>query len=118
VDHDQPTTGTIVREHLLTGDLSGRPGRIDRVEAHQVTLPPGQAAGRHTHPGGVVGCVTSGRIAYQLDGQPTEELHAGSAFFEPAGATVLRFDNLSASQPATFVACYLLTGDQPAIQAL
>ena len=31
------------------------------------------------------------------------------AFFEPADAAIRRFDNLSASQPATFIACYLVT---------
>jgi quercetin dioxygenase-like cupin family protein len=114
MDHQAPDA--ITREHLLTANLTGRAGRIDRVESHQVTLPPGQASGRHTHPGGVVGYVTGGLIAYELDGQPVQELRAGSAFFEPADVLVHRFDNLSASEPATFVACYLLTGDQPLIQ--
>ncbi|MDX3100565.1 cupin domain-containing protein [Nonomuraea angiospora] len=108
----------ISREHLVTGDLTGRPGRIDRVETHRVTLPPGAASGPHTHPGGVAGYVTAGRIVYELDGHPAQELRAGSAFFEPAGATVRRFDNLSATEPATFVASYLLTGDQPLIESL
>jgi quercetin dioxygenase-like cupin family protein len=106
------------RERLLTGDLTGRPERIDRVETRRVTLPPGQVSGPHTHPGGVMGYVTSGRIGYELDGHPTRELRAGSAFFEPPGATVHRFDNLSPTEPATFVACYLLTGEQPLIEPL
>ncbi|WP_171075206.1 cupin domain-containing protein [Nonomuraea basaltis] len=109
---------TVRREHLLTGDLTSRPERIDRVETHRVTMPPGAASGLHTHPGGVTGYVTSGRIVFELDGHPAQELHAGSAFFEPAGATVHRFDNLSVTEPATFVACYLLTGDQPLIESL
>jgi TetR/AcrR family transcriptional regulator, transcriptional repressor for nem operon len=108
----------ITREHLLTGDLSARPGRVDRVEIYQVTLPPGQATGRHTHPGGVAGYVTSGEIAFEPEGQPGRELRAGSAFFEPAAATISRFDNLSAAEPATFIGCYLLTGDEPLIQPL
>jgi quercetin dioxygenase-like cupin family protein len=108
----------IAREHLLTWDLAGRMGRIDRMEMHQVTLPPGQAAGRHTHPGGAAGYVTRGRIAFQQDGHPVQELHAGSAFSEPAGATILRFDNASATNQASFIVCYLLTGDQPLIQLL
>lgn len=106
------------REHLLTGDLAGRPGPADRVEIYQVTLPPGQVAGRHIHPGGVAGYVTRGHVAFELDGQPVHELRAGSAFFEPAGATVLRFDNVSTTEPVTFIACYLLTGDEPLIQPL
>jgi quercetin dioxygenase-like cupin family protein len=108
----------ITREHLLSGDLTARNGRIDRVEIHQVTLPPGQATGRHAHPGGVAGYVTSGRIAFEPDGHPAQELRTGSAFFEPAAAAISHFDNLSDSQPATFIACYLLTGDEPLIQPL
>jgi quercetin dioxygenase-like cupin family protein len=115
IDHPARRSA-VVREHLLTGDLTGREGRIDRTEIHRITMPPGQASGRHTHPGGVAGYVTNGRIVFELDGQPPQELSAGSAFFEPAGVTIHRFDNGSASQPATFIACYLVTGDQPLIQ--
>jgi quercetin dioxygenase-like cupin family protein len=108
----------ITREHVLTADLTGRVDRIERVETHLVTLPPGQATGLHTHPGGVTGYLTGGRVMFGIEGQPAQELRAGSAFYEPAGATILRFDNLSATEPATFVGCYLLTGDQPLIQPL
>lgn len=108
----------IVREHLVTGDLTDRGQRIDRVELHHITMPPGQAAGVHTHPGGVIGHVTGGRIIFELEGRPAEELSAGSAFFEPPGTTVLRFDNASTSEPATFIACYPLAGDEPLIQPL
>jgi quercetin dioxygenase-like cupin family protein len=108
----------ITREHLLTCDLTSRPDRIDRMEIHQVTLPPGQAAGRHTHPGGVAGYVTRGRIAFQPDRHPVRELRAGSTFFEPADAIIRRFDNVSVTESASFIACYLLTGDQPLIKPL
>ena len=43
------------------------------------------------------------------------ELGPGNAFFEPPGTEVSRFDNLSATETATFIAYYLLTGDQPLI---
>jgi quercetin dioxygenase-like cupin family protein len=105
----------ISREHLLTGDLAGA---VERVEMHQVTLPAGQVAGSHRHPGGVAGYVTAGVVTFQLDGQPARELRAGDAFFEPPGATVHHFDNASASEPVTFIACYPLAGDQPLIQPL
>jgi Uncharacterized conserved protein, contains double-stranded beta-helix domain len=111
----------IVREHLVTGDLTGAGSggkRADRVELYRITMPPGQTSGVHTHPGGVVGHVTDGRIIFELEGRPAQELSAGSAFFEPPGAVVRRFDNASAEEPATFVACYPLTGDEPLIQPL
>ncbi len=102
----------IQREHLLTGVVGHQ---VDRVEAYRVRLAPGQRAGPHAHPGGVAGYVVHGRIAYQLQGEAVEELQGGNAFYEPPSASVSRFDNLSATEPATFIAYYLLTGDQPLI---
>ncbi|WP_163509502.1 cupin domain-containing protein [Fodinicola acaciae] len=99
----------IERKHLSTGEV-GR--EVERVETYRVELPPGAGTGLHVHPGGVSGYIVSGRAAYQLEGQDVEELSAGSGFFEPAGARVARFDNLSATEPVVFVAHYLLSGDQ------
>jgi quercetin dioxygenase-like cupin family protein len=100
--------------------LLAHPVRVppDRVEAYRVELPPGQPAGLHTHPGPVTGYVERGRIAFERDGQPVRELRPGDVFFEPAGETIRRFDNLSSSAPATFIAFYLLSGDQPLIQPI
>jgi quercetin dioxygenase-like cupin family protein len=115
---DAEYTGeTPVREHLATADLGGA-ARVDRVETHRITLAPGQVAGRHTHPGGVAGYVTAGRVAFQLEGGAVDELRAGSAFVEPPGAVVLRFDNLEPDRPATFVACYPVTGGEPLLRPL
>jgi quercetin dioxygenase-like cupin family protein len=105
----------IVRKYLVSGDITGKP---DRVEIYEVTLEPGQATGRHFHPGGVAGYLRSGRVVFQREGHPAQELVAGSGFFEPAGETILRFDNTSTTEPATFIGCYTLADDQPLIQAL
>jgi quercetin dioxygenase-like cupin family protein len=98
---------------LLAHPLSAVP---DRVEAYRVELPPGQPAGPHFHPGPVTGYVESGLIAFERDGQPVRELRPGDVFFEPAGEVIHRFDNSSDSEPATFIAFYLLSGDQSLIQ--
>jgi quercetin dioxygenase-like cupin family protein len=103
----------IRRTTLLTHPLNATP---DRVEAYRVELPPGQSAGPHLHPGPVTGYVERGLIAFERDGRPVRELCPGDVFFEPAGETIHRFDNLSDSQPATFIAFYLRAGDQPLIQ--
>jgi quercetin dioxygenase-like cupin family protein len=103
----------IRRTPLLAHSLPGAP---DRVQAYRMDLPPGQAAGPHFHSGAVTGYVERGLIAFERDGQPMHELHPGDVFFEPAGETNDRFDNLSGSEPAVFIACYLLDGDQPLIQ--
>jgi quercetin dioxygenase-like cupin family protein len=105
----------IYRTALLAHPIHMTP---DRVEAYRVELPPGQPAGLHTHPGPVVGYVERGRIAFERDGQPVRELRPGEVFFEPAGEVIRRFDNLSDSEAATFVAFYLLSGDQPLIQLM
>jgi quercetin dioxygenase-like cupin family protein len=105
----------IRREKLLTHSMHAAP---DRVEAYRVELPPGQPSGPHIHPGPVAGYVESGLIAFERDGHPKRELHSGDVFFEPAGEIIHGFDNLSDSEPAVFVAFYLLTGDQPLIQPI
>lgn len=55
--------------------------------------------------------LAQGAIRFQVEGQPVQLLTEGSAFFEPAGAKVLRFDNASTDAPATIVAFYLLGPD-------
>jgi quercetin dioxygenase-like cupin family protein len=105
----------IRRTMLLTHPLSAAP---DRMEAYRVELAPGQPAGPHFHPGPVAGYVESGLIAFERDGQPVRELRPGDVFFEPAGEVIRRFDNSSAREPATFVAFYLLNGDQPLIEPI
>jgi hypothetical protein len=45
-------------------------------------------------------------------------LPAGSAFHEPAGAIIANFGNASDSEPMTFVAFYLLKGEQELIRML
>ena len=102
----------IRRTELLACPIGQAP---DRVAAYRVELPPGQPAGPHTHPGPVTGYVERGRIVFERDGQPVRELGAGDVFFEPAGEIIRRFDNLSGTQAAVFVAFYLLSGDQPLI---
>jgi quercetin dioxygenase-like cupin family protein len=105
----------IRRTALLAHPLDTKP---DRVEAYRVELPPGKPTGPHFHPGPVAGYVERGLIAFEPAGQPVRELRQGDVFFEPAGETIYRFDNLSDTEPAVFVAFYLVDGDQPLIQPL
>lgn len=92
---------------------------IDHVRGVSVTLAPGRRATRHEHPIPVIGYVTSGTITFQLDGQPARTLYAGEAFYEPANATIAVFDNLSASESATFIAFYLMgLGETEVVRAV
>lgn len=102
----------VAREHLLTGAFGPQ---VERIEVHRITLQPAQKAGLHFHPGGVVGYVVDGEIAFEIKGQPVNTLRAGSVFYEPPDATISLFDNLSETATATFIAFYPLTGDQALI---
>jgi quercetin dioxygenase-like cupin family protein len=97
----------IRRTPLATPRLEA-PKLVERVQITEIVLEPGQATGAHTHPIPVVGYIVRGRIRFQIDAQPPHELQAGQAFYEPAETPILHFDNASLSEPATFVACYLL----------
>jgi quercetin dioxygenase-like cupin family protein len=103
-----PEPQPIERRALLTAVLDDNPA-VDRVELAQIELAPGQATGLHLHPCPVVGYVVGGAIRFQVDGKAEAILEPGDAFFEPADARVLHFDNASNRQPATFVAAYLLS---------
>ena len=50
----------------------------------------------------------AGQIRFRVEGEAERALHVGDAFHEPANARIANFDNSSESEPATFVAFYLL----------
>jgi quercetin dioxygenase-like cupin family protein len=98
--------------------LTGGPP-VEHVKVARVELAPGQEAGRHLHPCPVVGCILSGAIRFQVADEPETRLQAGDAFFEPAGVEVPHFDNASSTEPAVFLACYLLPpGEERLIEML
>ena len=106
----------IERKHLLTALLGSR--NVTSVDVRQIDFQPGQQTGRHLHPCTVVGYIVSGTASLQIEGQPAQTLPAGSVFHEPANTVIAAFDNTSDSEPMTFIACYLLDGDQELIQLL
>lgn len=95
---------------LLTAVLDAAPA-IERAQLTKIELGPGQASGAHRHPFDVVGTILSGRIQFQIEGDNATVLHAGDPFYEPRDAHVLRFDNAADNEPATILACYLLSRD-------
>ena len=82
------------------------------VRAQRIALAPAQPSGRHRHPVPVFGVVTRGRILFQVEGAPARVLDTGDAFYEPAGAAISHFDNVSGDEPAVISAFYLI--DDPA----
>jgi quercetin dioxygenase-like cupin family protein len=55
-----------------------------------ITYPPGSGgAPPHRHPGGpAFGCVLTGELLFELEGQPPRVLQAGEAFWEPGGDVI------------------------------
>jgi quercetin dioxygenase-like cupin family protein len=103
------TTPSVSRTDLLTALLV--PGKtISKIEIKEVTLGPNVKAPLHLHPCPVVGIVSKGEIAFQIEGKPVQHLKVGDAFYEPANVRVARFDN-EGNSTATFSAFYLL-GDK------
>ena len=106
----------IQRKQLLKALLHNR--NVTAVDVREITLDPGQQSGRHLHPCAVLGYIVSGTAVYQIEGESEQTLPAGSAFHEPAGTVIANFGNASNSVPMTFVAFYLLDGDQELITML
>jgi quercetin dioxygenase-like cupin family protein len=65
--------------------------------------------GLHLRPCDVVGYIVSGKIEFQVEGQPKRVLSPGDAFHEPSNVRILHFDAVGG--PVKFVAFYLL--DRP-----
>ena len=103
-------------QQLLSAVLGQR--NVSTVDIRKITLGPGQKAGRHLHPCAVVGYVASGTAFYQIEGEPAELLPVGSAFYEPAEQVIADFGNASDVTPLTFIAFYLLDGQQDLITML
>jgi|SRR5512135_1619 quercetin dioxygenase-like cupin family protein len=105
------TSQAIVRKPLLTAIIAG--GKtVEHVEIKQIEFAPSQRTGTHLHPCPVVGYIASGMVHFQVDGEPSKTLKQGDAFFEPANAKILHFDNASDYEPLTFIAFYLLDNDE------
>jgi quercetin dioxygenase-like cupin family protein len=106
----------IERRPLLDARLGA--WNASRVDVRSIRFAPGQANGLHRHPCHVIGYIAEGAAILEIEGQPPQHLPTGSAFQEPAGRTIRRFDNASATEPLLFIATYLLDGEQPLIEML
>jgi quercetin dioxygenase-like cupin family protein len=107
---------TIERKKLLQVSLDD--WKTTSVDVRSLEFAPGQQTGVHFHPCPVVGYIVEGEAILQIDGQAEQRLEKGSAFHEPAGVKIARFDNASSERPLHFVAMYLLQGEQSLIEML
>jgi quercetin dioxygenase-like cupin family protein len=107
---------TIPRKQLLLASLGSR--NVTSVDVREIRMEPGQQAGRHLHPCAVVGYIVEGAAVFRVEGEPEPSFPAGSAFYEPADTIIANFGNASCLEPMTFVAFYLLDGEQELIRML
>jgi quercetin dioxygenase-like cupin family protein len=101
----------IVRKPLLTAVIDGGK-KVERVEVKRLEFAPSQQTGVHPHPCPVVGHIVSGTARFQVEGEPVKMLGPADAFFEPAHARILHFDNASDHEPLVFIAHYLLDAQE------
>jgi quercetin dioxygenase-like cupin family protein len=106
----------IHRKQILKVVLGNR--NVTSADVREIRLEPGQQSGRHLHPCAVLGYIVAGTAVYQVDGQAEQTLPAGSAFYEAADTVIANFGNASDSEAMTFVAFYLLDGEQELIRML
>jgi quercetin dioxygenase-like cupin family protein len=97
----------LTRERLLEEELPAANPTVRLIKGARIKFASGQPTGLHRHPVSTVGVVKAGSFHLQLEGKPIQLLNAGDTFFKPAGHTILKFDNASASDPAEIVCFYL-----------
>ena len=109
----------LAREPVLVEPLPPANPPVRLVKGARIRFAPGQPTGPHRHPMSTVGVVTEGSFMFEREGEEARLIRTGDGFFEPAGRTILRFDNASATAPAEIV-CYYLTDrdDRPPIEML
>jgi len=75
-----------------------------------VEAPAHASAGRHTHPGTVVGYVVEGEYTILIDGQPPRQLKTGDSLEVPQGAV---HDERTAGKPAKLLAVFTVEKGKP-----
>jgi quercetin dioxygenase-like cupin family protein/phenylpyruvate tautomerase PptA (4-oxalocrotonate tautomerase family) len=109
-------TPGLQRRRLMTADLGKR--QVTSVHVQEIRFAPGMKAGLHFHPCPVTGYILKGTAVLEIDGEAPQVLPAGSAFYEPAGERIRRFDNHSSTEEMIFTAFYLLDGEQNLIEMI
>lgn len=106
----------VSRKNLMTAYMSKQ--EVSNVEIKEIVIPAGCITGYHLHPCPVIGYIISGTVFFQEEGKDGVVLKAGSAFYEPKDKPIVRFDNMSTTEPLVFVAMYLKEADEAIIKML
>jgi quercetin dioxygenase-like cupin family protein len=107
-----PVQPTPVKRTLI-GKVEVPDSKYEVVTA-MVEIAPGFKAGRHLHPGIVLGQVLDGEFMLAIDGQPEKVFTAGQTAQVPMRA--IHNEGAVGSKPAKLVAIYVVEKDQPLVQ--
>jgi quercetin dioxygenase-like cupin family protein len=77
------------------------------VTTVEVTYPPGGSSAPHSHPCPVIGYVLKGAVRMQVKGGALSVYKAGDSFYEAPNGIHLVSENVSAKEPATFLAYFI-----------
>jgi quercetin dioxygenase-like cupin family protein len=83
-----------------------------QVTTVEVTYPPGGSSEPHSHPCPVIGYVLKGGVRMQVKGGAASIYTVGESFYEAPNGIHLVSENVSANEPATFLAYFIC--DHPA----
>jgi mannose-6-phosphate isomerase-like protein (cupin superfamily) len=109
-----PTFADVTREPLAT--LQIQPGKtVERVEVKKLTITPGGKTNPHTHPGPVISYVVQGALIVKIAGGEEKTFKPGEVIYEPGNTMIEKFDNGSPTEPAVFIADYMLSADDKEI---
>ena len=100
----------IKRTVLLKTDLPGIEGKEFLVD--QVEIAPGEAGGKHFHPGNVFVYIQEGSGILEIEGKPAVTQQAGSMFHEPP-KQVQNFKNASKTEPVKLLVIFISEKGQP-----
>src|SRR5262245_9754552 len=89
------------------------PGTNLEIIYATVEIAPGFKAGRHSHPGVVIGHVVEGDFWVQLDGQPEQVLRAGESATLPDRA--IHNEGATAEKPVKLNVVYVVEKGQPLV---
>jgi quercetin dioxygenase-like cupin family protein len=90
------------------------PGSNYEVITAVVELQPGFKAGRHTHPGSVMGQVVEGELMIAIEGQPEKIVKAGQSVEVPNGA--IHDEGPVGPNPVKIIAVYVVEKGKPLVQ--
>src|SRR5271168_472581 len=84
-----------------------------QVTTVEVTYPPGGSSAPHSHPCPVIGYVLKGAVRMQVKGGAPATYTAGESFYEAPNGIHLISENVSATEPATFLAYFICDHSAP-----